>query len=99
MDANPFAPLDEVDRARAVSITTGAGEPEDNADILELTPWQGAVPEPHVFDHREHGEPAHVWPYRNGTGALVAVAARYDGIRAGGQPHKQVLPWSHGRRR
>src|SRR3954447_4860771 len=99
MDANPFAPLGEADRARATSTATGAGDPDDDADTLELMPCQGPVPGPHTFRHRDHGEPSRVWPYKDKSGALVVVAARYDYTQPDGTPDKHVLPWSHGRRR
>ena len=63
------------------------------ADILTPLPAPKQNPPPSQFRHWRHGEPSHVWFYRDAGGAVLCVVARYDTPTG-----KQFAPWRYGRR-
>ncbi|TPG49560.1 hypothetical protein EAH89_21365 [Roseomonas nepalensis] len=76
-----FAPLPDMEAGQ--SAAPRASRPTPAPAILPAP-----IPLPTVIRHREHGTPAQVWPYRDETGALLFVVARFD------TPHgKEVLPY------
>jgi hypothetical protein len=104
---NPFASLTEDDRARAASIPSGVGgAASDHDDTLEACPCPEQNPPVRRFRHGRLGEPSGVWFYRDATGALLCVVARYDlrcadgspKLRENGKRAKEFAPWSYGRR-
>ncbi len=104
---SPFASLTEDDRARAASIPSGVGEGASaDDDTLEVCPCPEQNPPVRRFRHGRLGEPSGVWFYRDATGSLLCVVARYDLRNADGSPKlkengkrvKEFAPWSYGRR-
>jgi hypothetical protein len=74
------------------------GKGEDQEDVLELLACPEQDPPARRFEHWTHGMPSRVWLYRDATGDLILVTARYDFMDAKGQPAKAVLPWVYARR-